>query len=77
MGNHWADSWSVQAASASAGRSAHEAHREARVSTDLVIAKLDAARLTLYEATTIPEAKRFVDIGVTAETWAQKNSRIA
>lgn len=40
--------------------------------TDLVIAKLDSARVALYEATTITEAKRFVDIGVTAETWARQ-----
>lgn len=40
--------------------------------TDLVIAKLDSARVALYEATTIPQAKRFVDMGVTAETWAKQ-----
>ena len=43
-----------------------------KVGTDLVIAKLDSARMTMYEASTIPEAKRFVDIGVTAETWAKQ-----
>jgi phage N-6-adenine-methyltransferase len=40
--------------------------------TDLVIAKLESARVALYEATTIPEAKRFVDMGMTAETWAKQ-----
>lgn len=43
-----------------------------QIGTDLVIAKLDSARLALYEARTIPEAKRFVDIGVTAQTWARQ-----
>lgn len=42
------------------------------VATDLVISQLDKARLALCEAKTIPESKRFVDIGVTAETWAKQ-----
>jgi len=40
--------------------------------TDLVIAKLDLALLALCEATTIPDVKRCVDIGVTAEVWAKQ-----
>lgn len=40
--------------------------------TDLVLAKLDSARMALAEAKTIPDTKRFVDIGVTAETWARQ-----
>lgn len=42
------------------------------MSKDLVIAKLDKARVALYEASTIQEAKRFVDLGATAETWARQ-----
>jgi N6-adenosine-specific RNA methylase IME4 len=40
--------------------------------TDLVISNLDRARVMLLEATTIPEAKRCVDLGVTAETWIKQ-----
>lgn len=42
------------------------------MSEDLVIAKLDKARVALYEASTIQEAKRFVDLGATAEVWARQ-----
>lgn len=45
------------------------------MSTDLVIAKLDAARLALAEARTLQDTKKILDVAAAAEIYARASGQ--